>query len=336
VQWHLRYRDVESPVDYADVRRRRPDVWARPSRGPTSGPELQRQRAGFARPIRATCPHLECRELRMSGQIFAGQPPLVLALLVLATACFAMYLVWGPARRGGDAPLRRGLWLLPGVLSAAAGIWLAVSIGIHVYSLPAGLAVSIPLALVAAGIALWLLPGWLLRAWKTQQQQVTAMYDPVTGLPNRARFQQEVVRFIGSARASGRPFDLYRCAVRWPPHMTDAMTDEASRMVAERLRNMCGSGDFLARLRRDEFVLLRERCTDADRPATVWEQMVTATEGDITLEQDTVRPWFAIGHGEFPHDGEDSLRLLTAAGRKALVPEKGAERSVPLATAVNA
>lgn len=95
-----------------------------------------------------------------------------------------------------------------------------------------------------------------------------AREDPVTGLPNRRAFDEQLERALASARRAPAPLSLLILDVDRFKDVNDLRGhpagDAALRAVAQALRAATRDADAIARLGGDEFAVLMADCDDAD------------------------------------------------------------------------
>ena len=98
------------------------------------------------------------------------------------------------------------------------------------------------------------------------QLSYLAMHDPLTGLPNRAFFQEELAK-AGRYFEAGHDFVVLCLDLDHFKDINDAYGHSAGdallQMVAERLKALAIAGAFVARLAGDEFVLLLTHSPEA-------------------------------------------------------------------------
>jgi len=117
------------------------------------------------------------------------------------------------------------------------------------------------------------------RALKRQLTH-SATHDALTGLLNRAAFEEALSRATAESRASGKTSCLiYVDLDRFKPvndSAGHAAGDALLKQVAQAIRDSCRNHDVVARIGGDEFAVLLENCP-ADAGMTVAEKIVRAT-----------------------------------------------------------
>lgn len=147
-----------------------------------------------------------------------------------------------------------------------------------------------------------------------------AFHDPVTRLPNRTHFKQEIVNFIGRAARSGKSFDLYYCVFQLTGLRDTLAIDEAALTISSRLRELARPGDMLVRHDRAEFLLVRSRSDAGDLPPRVRGLLLEACRGAVNVNGSYLIPEVHVGCAEYPKDGTNSRNLLLAASRAPGAP----------------
>lgn len=146
---------------------------------------------------------------------------------------------------------------------------------------------------------------WWLRAGQLNAQRL-ALYDPLTGLPNRRLLQDRLERANAASARSGRHVVmLYLDLDNFKPvndccghHAGDAVLRE----VARRLRESVRRSDTVARLSGDEFVLLLEELTSAGEAETVADKVLRSFARPIPAGGRTFVLGCSIGLAEVEHD----------------------------------
>ena len=106
-----------------------------------------------------------------------------------------------------------------------------------------------------------------------------ATHDPLTGLPNRARFLDELKRSLNSMDHRDRSAVLF-IDLDWFKGINDTLGhsigDEVLVTIADRMRSVLRPGDSLARLGGDEFVVLAMEFGGSESATTLAEQLRAA------------------------------------------------------------
>lgn len=108
---------------------------------------------------------------------------------------------------------------------------------------------------------------------KLEDEAHRALQDPVTGLPNRMILMDRLQQAVYDARRYGRPFGLFVVELDGLDAVSTALgrdaTDAVGRAVGRGLDATVRSGDTLARIEGEQFVIL---CINADR--TIVEERI--------------------------------------------------------------
>lgn len=155
------------------------------------------------------------------------------------------------------------------------------------------------------------------RAAAREQLEQLAYHDPLTGIANRAAFEERLDQAIADVR---RYNDLLILAYvdldRFKP-VNDvyghAAGDEALIEVARRLANDTRGGDMVARLGGDEFVVLLQRVESIDQIGSIADRMIRAIRQPIDLDDSTVEIDAAIGFAVFDPARDDARSLVVKA-----------------------
>ena len=165
-------------------------------------------------------------------------------------------------------------------------------------------------------------------AFKIYQDRL-ANDDPLTGLPNRRVFVEQLDAALARGRASRSRLALVQLNLDRFRQVNDtlghAAGDALLAAVAERLRlctrsqrgligNRAADGALLARLGGDEFVVLLPAVSDAEAPARLSRQILAALKKPIEIEGRDLLITPSIGIAVFPDDGDDGPALIRNAG----------------------
>ena len=144
-----------------------------------------------------------------------------------------------------------------------------------------------------------------------------AYRDTLTGLPNRAMFQDRLQQAIHAARRDSQPLtvmlmDLDRFRLvndTLGHHIGDLLLQE----VAKRLRHTLQRGsDTVVRLGGDEFAILLPT-VDIDNASILARTLLVALEKPMTLEGQIIDIRGSIGLASSPTHGEDTETLMRCA-----------------------
>jgi diguanylate cyclase (GGDEF)-like protein len=142
-----------------------------------------------------------------------------------------------------------------------------------------------------------------------------ALYDQLTGLPNRNLFRDRVDQSILSSRREQTSSTVMFLDVDHFKEINDTLGHEAGdtllEVVAERLRAQMRTSDTLARLGGDEFAIL---CDGSAADASLLaERLHTALHGAVTVRDFPLEITMSIGVATFPEHGEDADTVLRHA-----------------------
>ncbi len=162
---------------------------------------------------------------------------------------------------------------------------------------------------------------------KIRQQ---ALFDAVTGLPNRILFSDRLsVALLNTKR------NLSQLAVmfldldhfkRVNDTLGHAAGDQLLRGVAKRLNSCLREGDTVARWAGDEFTILLPSIQHTDNATTIAQRILDSLHGKFLLDGQPVQIGSSIGIAFYPTDGKDAETLLKNAD-EALYLAKGKGRN---------
>lgn len=153
--------------------------------------------------------------------------------------------------------------------------------------------------------------------------QHMAYHDTLTGLPNRAMFEEHLDLAIARARRSGRSVAVLFMDLDGFKGVNDSMGhaagDELLCSVASRLAEATRDTDLVARLGGDEFLVLLADLPD-DRGGTadavvqaVADRVAAAVGRPVPLRGHTIEITISVGAGLFPHGARDAEELMSRA-----------------------
>jgi diguanylate cyclase len=146
-----------------------------------------------------------------------------------------------------------------------------------------------------------------------------ASHDPLTGLPNRHRLQEEMQHAIAHAVQTGEGLAVLYLDLDGFKQVNDRggheAGDRALHEVAQRLQQGVRQGDMVARLGGDEFVVLLPGCRDATAARAIADSLRAHLRTPHTLADGPVRLDASVGIACFPADGGNAEALLAHADR---------------------
>jgi diguanylate cyclase (GGDEF)-like protein len=179
--------------------------------------------------------------------------------------------------------------------------------------LRAGTGASVLLTLLA-----WMLIDERARAWQAARQALhLALYDVLTGLPNRKLFTDRLLHSLARAKR-----DKTQVAVmfidldKFKPvndNFGHGVGDLLLKQVAKRLQECVRESDTVARLGGDEFVVLIPRAQEQHGEMVVAEKILKALSRPFDISGHTLHISSSIGIAIYPTDGSDEKLLLKNA-----------------------
>ena len=144
-----------------------------------------------------------------------------------------------------------------------------------------------------------------------------AYYDMLTGLPNRALFDDRLAVAISRADREDRPFALMFMDMNDFKIVNDtlghAAGDQLLAEVAQRLVSAVRKSDTVARLGGDEFTLLLPHAESRESVELVAHKIVEAMAEPALTSQGAVDIDMSIGIAFYPEDGRTFSELMHAA-----------------------
>ncbi len=150
-----------------------------------------------------------------------------------------------------------------------------------------------------------------------EKTRFLAYHDALTGLPNRALFNDRLAQAIAHARRRKEGLAVLFLDLDRFKEINDTLGhhagDELLRLVAQRLVGCVRDTDTVARLGGDEFTLVLEEIKHAEDAEAVAREILAALAEPATLEGETVRTSASIGISLYPEHGKQHEVLLRHA-----------------------
>lgn len=150
--------------------------------------------------------------------------------------------------------------------------------------------------------------------------EARALYDPLTGLPNRGLLADRVEHAIADAQRRGAGFTVILLDLDGFKAVNDGRGhqagDEVLIEVASRLRAVTRAADTVARLGGDEFVVvLPQAITWADAQTAARKLMAVFDQPVVLSDGGSARIGSSLGCAIYPKHGADPQALLMHADR---------------------
>ncbi len=167
---------------------------------------------------------------------------------------------------------------------------------------------------------------------KRLQERVSQLThrDPITDLPNRWHFLEQLRLDIDSARLAGQPLAVFVIDLDRFKVINDTLGhqlgDQILKQIAERLSGCCGPELVLARMGGDEFALIVPAVDSAERLAALAKNALAMIEAPLQAQGTELSLTASIGVSRYPIDGDDEHALLRHA-EIAMYDTKGRGRN---------
>ena len=163
-----------------------------------------------------------------------------------------------------------------------------------------------------------------LQGWQGHMEDERAMlahratHDPLTAMPNRAAFDEQLGQRIQTAQRHGGRFALLFVDADNFKGVNDSFGHAAGDAVlvalSDRIKATLRPGDFAARIGGDEFVVLVDSRDTGDNAAALADRIRThAAEPTALTGGNVYRVSISVGVAVYPDDGLDAAALLTVA-----------------------
>jgi diguanylate cyclase (GGDEF)-like protein len=166
--------------------------------------------------------------------------------------------------------------------------------------------------------AFTLTSGLVIALFVSRQAQlaVQALYDPLTGLPNRSLLHDRLEQAIAGAQRARRTFAVALMDLNRFKEVNDTLGhdvgDELLREVAARLRRALRAEDTVARMGGDEFVVVLHDLTEHDVPAFC-AKLLGSLGAHFTWEGQGIDVGASIGISLYPAHAIDPSSLIRLA-----------------------
>ncbi len=144
-----------------------------------------------------------------------------------------------------------------------------------------------------------------------------AYHDPLTGLPNRALFNDRYIVALAGAKRYHKKIALMVLDIDHFKNINDTLGhdagDEVLKDFSGTLLSILRKTDTVMRLGGDEFVIMITDVIEPEHMANVAQKVLEATRKPFMFHDHEVRITASIGISSYPEDGEDVEMLLKCA-----------------------
>ncbi|WP_049723026.1 bifunctional diguanylate cyclase/phosphodiesterase [Gilvimarinus polysaccharolyticus] len=149
---------------------------------------------------------------------------------------------------------------------------------------------------------------------KIQQQ---AIYDQLTGLPNRFLFQKQLNKAITTAQRNNTKLAiLFIDLDNFKPvndNLGHTIGDHLLKCVGDRIKACIRSSDTVARYSGDEFIVILHDIYDVKVSVSIAEQIIKAISQVYTIGENHVFCGASVGISIYPDDGDNAEPLVSKA-----------------------
>jgi diguanylate cyclase (GGDEF)-like protein/PAS domain S-box-containing protein len=144
-----------------------------------------------------------------------------------------------------------------------------------------------------------------------------AHHDTLTGLPNRAMFQERAREAVAHARRHDKTAAVLFIDLDNFKQVNDGLGhdigDGLLKVIASRLRSCVRGDDFIARIGGDEFCVLLQDIAEPREAAAVAQKLIHELGKSYRIGEHEVSSGASVGIACVPQDGDDVATLLRLA-----------------------
>jgi diguanylate cyclase len=144
-----------------------------------------------------------------------------------------------------------------------------------------------------------------------------AQHDGLTGLPNRALFQDRLERAVAGAARNGHELAVMFIDLDGFKLVNDTLGHHAGDLllveVAHRLEQCLRQSDTVARMGGDEFTVILADLRDPEDAALVARKLIRSLKQSVRVAGHEMNVTASVGVSLFPRDGQDATSLACHA-----------------------
>ncbi|MDP9053875.1 MAG: EAL domain-containing protein [Acidobacteriota bacterium] len=147
--------------------------------------------------------------------------------------------------------------------------------------------------------------------------QYQAQHDSLTGLPNRALFEERLVRSVREAEITGQIFAVFFVDLDLFKRVNDTFSHRTGDLflceIAMRMKKALRPDDVVARIGGDEFTIVLNNLREKGEATEVAGRVLEAVRQPMFIDGHELGSSASIGIAFFPDDGADAEILQRAA-----------------------
>lgn len=154
---------------------------------------------------------------------------------------------------------------------------------------------------------------------KLAEEEVRRMahFDPLTGLANRALFNDRLDRILAQARRYEQIFSILFIDLDGFKAVNDTygheVGDQVLKEVGKRLQDAARQADTVGRMGGDEFTIILIPLKIPEESAIVAERIIASLAQPLVIAENSITIGASIGISVFPVDGQEHKQLLNQA-----------------------
>ncbi|MCH7485500.1 MAG: GGDEF domain-containing response regulator [Proteobacteria bacterium] len=163
------------------------------------------------------------------------------------------------------------------------------------------------------------------------EMQDAALHDPLTGLGNRALFEEQLKLIAAQAKRDGAMFGILYIDIDGFKPVNDThghqAGDDLLRQIGERITGRARESDVVARLGGDEFAVILAHVDRKESVARVARDLEESISAPYTVKGQPVTIGASIGASVYPDDGDEIDQLVALSDRRMYDNKKARKKN---------